>query len=121
MEEDKSIDMEFELAKFNMALPFLQRINDLLSEISRAYRNGELFRMKWGLKALYREIACKLTTKERNFFEKDIWVNKVMKSKSPAESFSHCEYADLWLRDRINERGLGIPAENDRRFFSGVK
>lgn len=118
---DKNQDKtDIELAKFNLALPFLTRINDLLNEISYSYRRGEVDQMKWALRGLFREIASKLSDKERGYFENNLWA-KLQSSKKRNEAFFYCEKIDLWLRDRIEERGLGIPSETDRRFFSGVR
>jgi len=67
--EKKLKNNERDLSKFNLALPYLNRINSLLSAISSTYIRGDLSKMCWCLKALYREISPKLSPQEKTKFE----------------------------------------------------
>ena len=109
-----------ELTLFNMAMACLNRINKLLSTISSAYMIGDPMKMGWALRALFREIAPKLSDEERTEFH-TMFAEAIKSKMDRSMFFKYLETIDVWLRDKLEERGMLIPSAKDRRYFSGIK
>jgi len=112
------------MAAFNLAMPYLERINLLLSEISSSYRNGDSLKMMFSLRSLYREIAPKLNSTERKDMKTkfgDLKKKRVITMKEKEDFFEELEEIDIQLRDYLEARGMLIPNSSDPRFMFGQK
>lgn len=112
---------EIQLAMFNLAMPYLQRINGLLDEISIHYRDGEMNKYAWTIRSLYREIAPKLSEEERKEWTTAFWKAMSMVKENHAKHIIMLEHLELRLRDHLEKRGMLVPSASDRRFMKGVQ
>lgn len=149
IEEEESEPEVQDMSAFNLALPYLNRINELLSLSSHYFIMKKLDSLARVLKAIFIEVSPKLSNKERIEFTKRlnealksrrIWV--IAKSKGDNLTFlekmdnvnykkmasvNYKKYEDLlegldiWLRDRLEAQGMLIPSAKDPRFMQGIR
>lgn len=147
MKQEESKETKTDISMFNLAMPYLGRINSLLSKISDHYLDGHFDKMAWALKALYRELSPKLNKTERKEFldlfnkammarserfkllkeiGKDKFTTEAERKKIVINSFKQkktwhegLEDLDILLREYLEDRGMLVPNMSDPRFLKG--
>jgi hypothetical protein len=133
-------------SSFNMGMAYAMGLYNMLRNISQAFITQDHHRAEMQLRALYREMACKLKTTDRERVDKEFKmlgrlyyerkmiqmsaqqtqsyppVNYGLKLKINMEKiFKQLEKIDITLRDYLESKGLLIPNKKDRSKFENVE
>jgi hypothetical protein len=119
-------------AAFNLALPFLSRVNGILNSNYTEFKNGNAGGFAVNLKQLYREIESWLIRDEKIdektpievLFKELAAIPKFKKDgKTPNKDliWNKMEEIELVLRRHFKELGMLMPKVNDPRFLFGNK
>jgi len=114
-----------ETAAFNLALPYLTRINSILNSNYTEFKNGNISAFAINLRQLYRELCPWLVIDEKR---DDITPLKVLFSalakipkNKPSQIWEKMEEIEMELRKHFKDLGMLMPKVNDPRFLFGNK
>ena len=131
-------------AQFNLGLLYLQGVYGILRSISSAFMSSDRQKALLGLRTLYREVACKLKTTERDnvdslfkklhpYLKKEQAIKLEQKTKrhNPEHKlqliqinnqiFRLLEDVDITMRDYIEKKGMLIPNKRDFTRFENLE
>lgn len=120
-----------ETAAFNLALPYLMRVNSVLNNNYSAFRNGDNTIFAINLRQLFREIRPWLLVKKGTNGKPDIdeitpiqnaflELAKIPKTNREA-IWNKLEDIEMMLRQKFKELGMLMPKLSDPRFLFGNK
>ena len=114
-----------ETAAFNLALPYLTRVNQILNSNYTEFRNGNIGAFAINLKQLYRELNPWLHKDDKT---DDLTPLKTLfddLSKIPKNNkekiWNKMEEIEMKLRQHFKDLGMLMPKVNDPRFLFGNK
>jgi len=116
-----------ETAAFNLALQYLNRINNILNNNYTKFKNGDMRGFAINLRQLYRElIPWLLVDQKRGIdqtepFKKEFEKLSSIKSKSKDEIWNQMEKIEDMIRCDFKQLGMLMPKMNDPRFLFGNK
>ena len=114
-----------ETAAFNLALPYLMRVNTILNSNYNQFRNGNIGGFAVNLRQLYRELfpwlvqdekRDDITPIEKHFKE----LSRIPKNKQTM-IWEKMEEIEMMLRQHFKDLGMLMPKVNDPRFLFGNK
>jgi len=114
-----------ETAAFNLALPYLMRINSILNSNYTEFRNGNIGGFAINLRQLFRELRPWLVEDEkrndiqplRRLFKELSQIPKTDRTKI----WDSMENIEMELRQHFKDLGMLMPKINDPRFLFGNK
>jgi len=141
-------EQEDQKSQFNLGMAYLYQTQNLMLKITEASLKQDFSRMMLLERALFRQIASRLKKEEREQFHNNFkGVSKLLKERSQiseqslgfspleeAENFHkkksilalnrskilrELEVIDVWLRDKLEARGMLIPTKKDSTFMGG--
>jgi len=114
-----------ETAAFNLAMPYLMRVNLILDSNYREFKNGNISMFAVNIKQLYRELYPWLVKNEKKNideitpmeieFEQLSKISKLDKSKL----WKKMERIELLMRVHFKELGMLMPKVSDPRYLFG--
>ena len=114
-----------ETAAFNLALPYLMRINSVLNSNYVEFKNGNIGAFAINLRQLYRELRPWLIKDEKH---DDITsLQEIFKElariprTSKVKLWEKMEEIEMVLRQHFKDLGMLMPKVNDPRFLFGNK
>jgi hypothetical protein len=131
-------------AQFNLGLLYLQGTYGILRSVSTAFMNSDRQKALLGLRTLYREVACKLKSTERDhmdglfkklhpYLKKEQALKLRLSSERQSKEiklqliqinnqiFRLLEDVDIALRDYFEKKGLLIPNKRDFTRFENLE
>ena len=114
-----------ETAAFNLALPYLTRVNTILNSNYTEFRNGNIGGFAINLRQLYRELYPWLVTDDKRDE-----ITPMQKHFSDLSKISKLQKTKLWmkmeeiemvLRQHFKDLGMLMPKVTDPRFLFGNK
>jgi len=114
-----------ETAAFNLALPYLTRVNNILNSNYTQFRNGNIGGFAINLRQLFRELRPWLlnsdkideVTPMKTMFSELSKISKKEKDKI----WDKMEDIEMVLRQHFKDLGMLMPAVTDPRFLFGNK
>lgn len=116
-----------ETAAFNLALPYLMRVNSILNSNYTSFRNGDIRTFAINLKQLFRELYPWLKIEPRKNIDE---INPLLNSfkelaKTPKSNkeliWEQLELIEMKMRGHFKDLGMLMPKLNDPRFLFGNK
>ena len=114
-----------ETAAFNLALPYLTRVNAILNSNYSEFKNGNIGGFAINLRQLFRELKPWLVEDEKR---KDITPLKKLFSDlahvpkhNKVKIWETMEEIEMELRQHFKDLGMLMPKVNDPRFLFGNK
>lgn len=133
-------------SSFNMGMAYAMGLYNMLRNISQAFITQDHHRAEMQLRALYREMACKLKKPDRDRVQREFtqlgklyYERRIIQSKAQGPQtyppvnyglqlkinmekiFKQLEKIDIVLRDYLESKGLLIPNKKDRSKFENVE
>ena len=116
-----------ETAAFNLAMPYLLRINSVLNANYNEFKKGNIGGFAVNLRQLYREIKPWLRQTPKKevddvtpFEQAFVKLSKIPKKNTDA-IWKQMEEIEMMLRQHFKELGMLMPKVNDPRFLFGNK
>ena len=116
-----------EMAAFNLALPYLTRVNSILNSNYTEFKNGNTRAFAVNLRQLYRELYPWLMIEEKKgvderlpflkAFEELASINK----KNTDQLWAKMEQIETMMRFKFKTLGMLMPKISDPRFLFGNK
>jgi hypothetical protein len=112
-------------AAFNLALPYLSRVNSILSSNYNAFNTGNVRLFAINLRQLYRELDSWLIIDKKKDLDEINPIKQAFKdlAKMPQSNkeaiWEKMEEIEMTLRRHLKERGMLMPKTNDPRFLFG--
>jgi len=114
-----------ETAAFNLALPYLMRVNAILNSNYVEFKNGNIGGFAINLRQLFRELRPWLVEDEkRNDIQplKRLFADLAKVPKNNKERiWERMENIEMELRQHFKDLGMLMPKINDPRFLFGNK
>lgn len=116
-----------ETAAFNLALPYLNRVNAILNNNYVQFKNGNPTMFAINLRQLYRELIpwlyvdkVKQIDQPKEFVDKFKELSKI-NSKDKEKVWEKLEEIEMMMRVDFKALGMLMPKINDPRFLFGNK
>jgi hypothetical protein len=116
-----------ETAAFNLALPYLNRVNSILNSNYVEFKNGNQRAFAINLKQLYRELEPWLIVKKSEKVDEKTPIQNAFKElsaipRTDSETiWEKMEEIEMMMRDRFKQLGMLMPKLTDPRFLFGNK
>jgi len=114
-----------ETAAFNLALPYLMRVNAILNSNYVEFKNGNIGGFAINLRQLFRELRPWLVQDEKRDDIKPLkklFSNLAQVSKNnKVKIWESMEEIEMELRQHFKDLGMLMPKVNDPRFLFGNK
>lgn len=116
-----------ETAAFNLALPYLMRVNTILNSNYTAFRNGDISTFAINLRQLSRELYPWLKVDEKKEIDEVSELKAMFEelAKTPKYNkdkiWEQLEGIEMHLRMHFKQLGMLMPKLNDPRFLFGNK
>lgn len=114
-----------ETAAFNLALPYLTRVNNILNSNYTEFRNGNIGGFATNLRQLFRELYPWLVKDDKR---DDITPMKIhfkqlanIPKNKPTALWFKLEEIEMVLRQHFKDLGMLMPKVTDPRFLFGNK
>jgi len=114
-----------EMAAFNLAMPYLNRVNSILNSNYTEFKNGNIRAFAINLRQLYRELSPWLViNKTKNIDEKKPFEDAFKKlaqtsKKNSEEIWVQMEAIENMMRDEFKALGMLMPKVTDSRYLFG--
>lgn len=116
-----------ETAAFNLAMPYLQRVNSILNSNYTEFKNGNNRAFAMNLRQLYRELVPWLVIDEKKqidetkpFIEAFDKLSKIPINQKD-KLWSQMEQIEMLMRIHFKKLGMLMPRLSDPRFLFGNK
>ena len=114
-----------ETAAFNLALPYLTRVNNILNSNYTEFRNGNIGGFAINLRQLFRELRPWLVKDEKRNdiepLEKLFTELSLINKKNRTLIWKKSEEIEMALRQQFKDLGMLMPKVTDPRFLFGNK
>lgn len=116
-----------ETAAFNLALPYLMRVNSILNSNYTCFRNGDISTFAINLRQLCRELYPWLIVDEKKNIDELTPIRNRFKelAKTPKTNkekiWEQLEELEMHLRMHFKKLGMLMPRLSDPRFLFGNK
>jgi len=106
---------------FNMAMAYLKRIDQILYKAQEAATTGDIDEWLNQLYAIRREVSVKLKSEEeeelrKKFSELVKFLTPINKIKQRGKIRTMLDEIDIFIRKKLQERGMLLPSKSDPRF-----
>jgi hypothetical protein len=114
-----------ETAAFNLAMPYLQRVNGVLNSNYTAFKNADKRTFAINLRQLYRELRPWLESSKKN--DETAGLKKLFKDLSEIKNddtekiWDKMEEIEMEMRIHFKALGMLMPKLTDPRFLFGNK
>jgi len=114
-----------ETAAFNLALPYLMRVNSILNSNYNEFKNGNIGGFAVNLRQLYRELFPWLVKDEKRDdispLKKEFEALSKIPKHNRTKIWEKMEEIEMVLRQHFKDLGMLMPKVNDPRFLFGNK
>jgi hypothetical protein len=110
-----------ETAAFNLALPYLNRINSVLNSNYLEFKNGNTRTFAVNLRQLYRELAPWLITEEMDLLKVQFKELSKISKTNKEKIWEKMEDIEMMMRVHFKHLGMLMPKLTDPRFLFGNK
>ena len=114
-----------ETAAFNLALPYLMRVNSILNSNYNEFKNGNIGGFAVNLRQLYRELFPWLVKDEKRDdispLKKEFSELAKIPKHNRTKIWEKMEEIEMVLRQHFKDLGMLMPKVNDPRFLFGNK
>jgi len=114
-----------ETAAFNLALPYLTRVNTILNSNYSEFKNGNIGGFAINLRQLFRELRPWLVEDDKRNdiapIKKLFWNLAHVPKNNKEKIWETMEEIEMELRQHFKDLGMLMPKVNDPRFLFGNK
>jgi len=114
-----------ETAAFNLALPYLTRVNNILNSNYTTFRNGNIGGFAINLRQLFRELRPWLVKDDKRDditpLKKEFAALAKIPKSDKTRLWNQMEDIEMLLRQHFKDLGMLMPKVTDPRFLFGNK